>query len=142
LKTVGEIMRQGDALRIADSMKTIREIFTAQSRPGRRTGAVILVDDEGRLAGVFTDSDLARLLERRCDEQIDRPISESMTCRPLTIGPSALLTDAIEILSKNRISELPVVDDEGRPIGIVDITDVVGVVPGSLRELSSAETQT
>jgi arabinose-5-phosphate isomerase len=131
-KTVGQIMRQGDALRIAPDTKSIREVFTDLCRPGRRTGAVMLVDGDGRLSGLFTDSDLAKLLERRCDEKLDRPIAESMACQPMTIGPAEMLVDAIEILSRNRISELPVVDAEGRPLGIVDITDVVGVVPLSL----------
>jgi arabinose-5-phosphate isomerase len=129
LKTVGEIMRQGEALRIACDRQSIREVLTAAARPGRRTGAVVLVGPEGRLTGLFTDSDLARLLERRCDQKLDRPIAESMTSRPLTIGPHAFLTEAIHILSANRISELPVVDEQQRPIGILDITDVVGAIP-------------
>jgi len=129
LKNVGQLMRQGDALRISPDSKTIREVFTHQSRPGRRTGAVMLVDESGKLSGLFTDSDLAKLLERRRDEKLDRPIAESMARQPVTIGPGALLADAIEILSRNRISELPVVDEAGRPVGILDITDVVGIVP-------------
>ena len=82
-----------------------------------------------QLSGLFTDSDLAKLLERRHDEQLDRPIAESMVRQPVTISPGALLADAIEILSRNRISELPVVDEAGRPVGIIDITDVVGLAP-------------
>jgi arabinose-5-phosphate isomerase len=131
-KTVGQIMRKGDALRVAVDTKTIREVFTDLCRPGRRTGAVMLVNDAGRLSGLFTDSDLAKLLERRCDEKLDRPIAESMAWQPMTIGPAAMLADAIEILSRNRISEVPVVDEEGRPVGIIDITDVVGIVPLAL----------
>jgi arabinose-5-phosphate isomerase len=126
LKSVGEIMRTGERLRIASETKSIRDVFAESSRPGRRTGAVILIDALGRLSGLFTDSDLARLLERRQDPLLDRPIAESMTRRPLTIGPDALLSEAIETLSHNRISELPVVDADGRPIGILDVTDVVG----------------
>ena len=75
----------------------------------------MLVDGAGRLSGLFTDSDLAKLLERRADDKLDRPIAESMACHPMTIGPAALLADAIEILSRNRISELPVVDEAERP---------------------------
>jgi arabinose-5-phosphate isomerase len=52
-----------------------------------------------------------------------------MARQPVTVGPGAMLADAIEILSRNRISELPVVDEAGRPVGIIDITDVVGIVP-------------
>jgi len=126
LKSVGEIMRTGEQARIAAETKSIRDVFAESSRPGRRTGAVILIDAEGRLSGLFTDSDLARLLERRQDELLDRPIAESMTRHPLTIGPDALLSEAIEILSHNRISELPVVDVDGRPLGILDVTDVIG----------------
>ncbi len=99
-KTVGQIMRQGDALRIAADTKSIREVFTDLCRPGRRTGAVMLVDGDGRLSGLFTDSDLAKLLERRCDDKLDRPIAESMACQPMTIGPAEMLADAIEILSR------------------------------------------
>jgi arabinose-5-phosphate isomerase len=125
LKSVGEIMRTGDQLRIAEETKSIRDVLAESSRPGRRTGAVILVDTAGRLSGLFTDSDLARLLERRQDTSLDRPIAESMTRHPLQITPEILLSEAIEILSHNRISELPVVDGDGRPLGILDVTDVV-----------------
>jgi arabinose-5-phosphate isomerase len=126
LKSVGEIMRTGEQLRTAAETKSIRDVFAESARPGRRTGAVILVDADGRLSGLFTDSDLARLLERRQDARLDRPIAEVMTRNPLTIRPAALLPEAIDILSQNRISELPVVDADGRPLGILDVTDVVG----------------
>jgi arabinose-5-phosphate isomerase len=126
LKSVGEVMRTGEQVRVAHETKSIRDVFAGASRPGRRTGAVILIDADGRLSGLFTDSDLARLLERRQDSLLDRPISESMTRKPLTISPEALLSEAIEILSRKRISELPVVDFDGRPLGVLDVTDVVG----------------
>ncbi|HET6326021.1 MAG TPA: KpsF/GutQ family sugar-phosphate isomerase [Planctomycetaceae bacterium] len=125
LKSVGEIMRTGEQLRIAEETKSIRDVFAESSRPGRRTGAVILIDEAGRLSGLFTDSDLARLLERRQDSLLDRPIAESMTRHPLTTTPDALLSEAVEILSHNLISELPVVDSDGHPLGILDVTDVV-----------------
>ncbi|HEV8066909.1 MAG TPA: KpsF/GutQ family sugar-phosphate isomerase [Planctomycetaceae bacterium] len=126
LKSVGEIMRTGEQLRIAAETKSIRDVFAETSRPGRRTGAVILINAAGRLSGLFTDSDLAKLLEQRGDSLLDRPIAESMTRHPLTIGPEAMLSEAVEMLSHNRISELPVVDADGRPLGILDVTDVVG----------------
>ena len=130
LQAVSELMRHGDQLRIASQSATIREVFTARSASGRRTGAVMLIDADGHLSGLFTDSDLARLLERHQDGQWDRPIAEVMTHSPLTIRDEALLTDAVEMLSAKKISELPVVDADGRPIGLVDITDVIGELPG------------
>ena len=129
LMRVSEIMRRGDQLRIARCDDTIRDVLVRQSRPGRRTGAVIVIDREDRLAGLFTDSDLARLLEHRRDEQLDRPISEVMTHDPITIDPEARLDDAVAVLSERKLSELPVVDEQHRVLGLIDITDVIGLMP-------------
>ena len=124
-----DVMRPADTLRIAGETETVRSVFVSASRPGRRTGAVLLVDADGRLTGLFTDSDLARLLERREDARVDAPICEVMTREPSTIGPETLLGDAVELLGDHKISELPVVDGDGRPVGLVDITDVIGLAP-------------
>lgn len=131
LARVSEVMRPIDTLRVAHATETVRGVFVAVAKPGRRTGAVLLVDDEGRLAGLFTDSDLARLLENRRDSQIDQPIADVMTAHPACIGPEVLLGTAVEILSENKLSELPVVDDDRRPLGLIDITDVIGLMPST-----------
>ena len=127
LASVRDVMRPLDQVRIAAESATIREVFVSHSRPGRRTGAVILVDERGCLSGLFTDSDLARLLEQRRDDQFDRPISEVMTVRPLTVGPEAILEEALQLLGAKHVSELPVVDADGTPVGMIDITDVIGL---------------
>lgn len=129
LRCVSEIMRQGAELRIARETETIREVFVRMRKPGRRTGAVMLIDAEGRLSGLFTDSDLVRLLEDRHENQVDRAIGEVMTRHPKTISPGAFLSEAVELLSRFRISELPVVDTVGRPLGLLDITDVISLMP-------------
>ena len=95
------------------------------SRPGRRTGAVIVTDEAGVLVGLFTDSDLARLFEHRRDQQIDRPIGEVMTTQPRTIEQDVLLPEAIEVMSQHKLSELPVIDDRMHPVGLLDITDLL-----------------
>ena len=102
---------------------------------GRRSGAVMLVDDQGCLSGIFTDSDLARLLEARCDKAFDEPIESRMTVDPLTTEADTLLTEAMALMSHRKISELPVIDAANQPIGMLDITDVV-----SLSESSSQVT--
>ena len=127
LASVRDLMRPVEQVRVALETATIREVFVRHSRPGRRTGAVILVDEQGRLSGLFTDSDLARLLEQRRDDQFDRPISEVMTVRPLTVGPDAILEEALQLLGAKHVSELPVVDSQGVPLGMIDITDVIGL---------------
>lgn len=126
LRSVTEVMRGLGRIRLAPETATVREVFRTSTHSGRRIGAVILTDAEGRLSGLFTDSDLARLLERRQDSSLDSPISCVMTRNPLTVSTSATLSDVIDILSARKISELPVVDNACRPVGMIDITDVIG----------------
>ncbi|MGH7173604.1 MAG: KpsF/GutQ family sugar-phosphate isomerase, partial [Gemmataceae bacterium] len=133
LKVEG-VMRQGSELRIASANETVRGVFARSRHAGRRSGAVMLVDDEGRLCGLFTDSDLARLIEARRDATLDRPIREVMTAEPITAALGVRVGDAVELLRRHRISELPVVDDDGKPAGLLDITDLIGIVPEANRE--------
>ncbi len=125
LKMVDEVMRSIDECRIASVDASIRDVLVSVARPGRRTGAVMLVDMAGRLVGLFTDSDLAKILERRQDAALDQPISNVMTRKFSAIRSRARLSDALAILAQRKISELPVVSDDDRPIGLIDITDVV-----------------
>jgi arabinose-5-phosphate isomerase len=139
LLKVESVMRQGSELRIDSANETVRSVFAHSRHPGRRTGAVMLVDDDGRLCGLFTDSDLARLIEARRDAALDRPIREVMTADPITIPLGVRVGDAVELLRRHRISELPVVDGDGRPAGLLDITDLIGI-DGLSGEHQSPET--
>lgn len=123
------IMRRGDDLRLASTDQTVREVFSRLPSRGRRTGAVIITDKEGLLAGIFTDSDLARLFEKRRDDALDRPIHEVMTHKPITTKVGNRVAEAVEILRQRKISELPVVDHQGKPVGMIDITDLIGFLP-------------
>ncbi|WP_164104117.1 KpsF/GutQ family sugar-phosphate isomerase [Candidatus Laterigemmans baculatus] len=127
LSKVDRWMRPRPQCRVASAAASVREVFSTTTCPARRSGAVMLVDDEGRLAGLFTDSDLVRLLELRRDEALDGPIAAVMTRDVQTVLSGSLLGDAISILAGRRISELPVLDAGGRPIGLLDITDVVSM---------------
>jgi arabinose-5-phosphate isomerase len=129
LLKVDAIMRRGKELRLAPAERTVREVFARVRLRGRRTGAVILTDAEGRLCGLFTDSDLARLFEERRDAALDRPIHEVMTPTPITVSQGTRVAEAVEILQQRKISELPVIDEQGRPVGLVDITDLIGLLP-------------
>ena len=129
LSRVTDLMRPRDGLRIALESSTVREVFASIALPGRRTGAVLLVDAEDRLTGLFTDSDLARLLESRREDQLDGTITEVMTTDPLVVQDSAMLSEVIDTLRDRKVSELPVVDADGRPVGLVDITDVIALLP-------------
>src|SRR5262249_34331100 len=102
--SVGESMRRGAELRIAPASETVRAVFARVRHEGRRTGAIMLVDADGRLAGLFTDSDLARLFENRADESLDAPIERVMTKKPVVIGPEARMAEAIDILRARKFS--------------------------------------
>jgi len=129
LVKVEAVMRHNGDLRIASCSETVRSVFARGRHLGRRTGAVMLTDESGRLCGIFTDSDLARLFEQRRDDAIDRPIAEVMAANPLTVPMGTRVLDAVLVLQGHKISELPVVDLQGRPIGLIDITDVIALVP-------------
>ncbi len=134
LLKVDAVMRTGHELRLADQETPVREVFAQARRRGRRTGAVMLTDEGGQLRGLFTDSDLARLFEQRRDAALDRPIREVMTPQPLTVAQGSRVGDALEIFRRCKISELPVVDEVGRPVGLLDVTDLIAVAPDEQAE--------
>jgi arabinose-5-phosphate isomerase len=134
LARVEAMMRSGPEMRVAAADDTVRAVFSRTRSAGRRTGAVMLTEATGQLCGLFTDSDLARLFEQRGDAAIDRPIREVMTPEPITVPVGARVAEALEILRRFKISELPVIDSEGRPVGLLDITDVIGLAANSDRK--------
>ncbi|TWT99809.1 Arabinose 5-phosphate isomerase KpsF [Botrimarina colliarenosi] len=125
LALVEDEMRPLTECRVAKATQTVREVLVGTGKPGRRTGAVMLIADDGSLEGLFTDSDLARLLEKRDLESLDRPVSEFMVRRPTTIQSGARMSEAVALLADRKFSELPVIDAAGKAIGLVDVTDVV-----------------
>jgi arabinose-5-phosphate isomerase len=130
LTRVEAMMRHGEELRLARETETVREVFAQARKEGRRTGAVMLLDEAGRLAGLFTDSDLARLIEERRDAALDQPIAQVMKRTPFTVTLGDRVGEALDLLRRHKISELPVVDAEHRPVGLVDITDLVALAAG------------
>lgn len=129
LSAVDRHMRPLADCRVAADTLTARDVFVEVSRPGRRSGAIMLLDDSGRLSGIFTDSDLARLFERKRECELDRPVRELMTANPKTIACGAPMHEAVALMAERKISELPVVTSTGAPAGLLDITDIVSLFP-------------
>ena len=129
LSRVEDVMRTGRQLRRASPDQSVREVLISLAGPRRRSGAVLVEDKDGVLLGIFTDSDLARLFERRRDAEIDRPIGEVMTPSPVKATVGDTLGEAVEAMKIRKISELPVVDREGRLVGLIDLTDIISMVP-------------
>jgi arabinose-5-phosphate isomerase len=126
LSKVDDCMRPLEQCRVAPESNTVREVIVGCGKPGRRTGAVMLVGAAGKLTGIFTDSDLARLFEKRDERALDRPIADVMISGPMTVTHGARMSEAVRLLAKRKISELPVVDRDGRPMGMIDVTDLIG----------------
>ena len=134
LTRVEDVMRTGRQLRRAHVEETVREIFVRLAGPRRRSGAILIEDDDTHLLGIFTDSDLARLFEKRREAELDRQIGEIMTIDPKRVRVGALLSDAVELMKTHKISELPVVDRGNRLVGLIDVTDLIGLVPAEFEE--------
>ena len=102
----------------------VREILDLDQPTGRRAGAVVLVDAAGKLSGVFTDGDLRRKLKSE-PNLLNMAAKYVMTKNPKRIGSEALASEALAILNRHRIDELPVVDEQNRPVGLIDVQDLV-----------------
>jgi arabinose-5-phosphate isomerase len=139
LSTVEEAMRSVAECRISSEDISIRQMLVEVSKPGRRSGAVMILDSEGKLVGIFTDSDLARMLEQHREAELDRPIREVMTVQFSAVQRGARLNDAVEIMASRKISELPVVDAADRPVGLIDITDILGLEPQTVSLQSTSK---
>jgi arabinose-5-phosphate isomerase len=93
----------------------------------RRPGALLLVDAKsGILTGIFTDADLRRLILKN-PAQIERPIKELMTRSPATLPHTALVRDWVQMVRETRRDEVPVVDESGRPVGLLDVQDLIAM---------------
>ena len=122
---VDEVMRKGEELPLASPTETVRQVLLTMSRTKGRPGAALVVDADRRLLGIFTDGDLRRLLESGELEALEATISEFMTTSPKKVAPEALLDDAERILREFKKDQIPVVDDTGRAVGLLDVQDLL-----------------
>ncbi len=124
LLKVEEIMRSGAKNAVLPADRTVKEALFAITEA--RAGAVCLTDEHGRLAGIFTDGDLRRHVAADADVG-SLVLRDVMTRNPRTIEADRLATEAARLMREYKIDELPVIDSEGRPIGLVDIQDLLAV---------------
>ena len=134
LARVEDLMRTGSHIRMAHQDESVRAVFIRLGGARRRTGAIMVIDDDERLVGIFTDSDLARLFESHRENLLDRSLADSMTRDPVKVVVGAEVSEAVDALKRRKLSELPVVDLGGRPVGLIDLTDLIGLVPADLLE--------
>lgn len=122
LLRVGDIMRIGSANPVVKEDMAVRDVLLEITRA--RTGSASVIDKKGILKGIFTDGDLRRHLRAEGDIT-NRKIKEVMTKNPITVHRNMMAVDALQILQSRKIDEVPVIDKKRRPIGLLDVQDLL-----------------
>ncbi|MCA8977674.1 MAG: KpsF/GutQ family sugar-phosphate isomerase [Planctomycetes bacterium] len=130
LMRVGELMRQGARSPRIESGGTVLEAIGVMTQTPGRPGATSIVDKEGRLLGFFTDGDLRRLIEKGLQNPHELRIDEVMTANPRSITTEMFALEALALLHQFTIDQLPVVDAEGRLLGLLDVQDLLNLKIG------------
>ena len=130
LRTITEIVR----FKVGDNLITVQDNSTvgdslqmAKPKDGqRRAGAILLINPEGKLTGIFTDGDLRRLV---IDDPspMTRIIGEVATTNPRRLLATDLVRDAKQLVTEHRVDEIPIVDDENKPLGLIDVQDLIAM---------------
>lgn len=130
LRGIMEILR----FKVGDNLPTVHEstsvgdaLLAARPAPNkRRAGAILLIDDNNKLVGIFTDGDLRRLVIDDKQPMI-REIGKVATSNPRRLLTSALVRDAKQLFTEHRVDEIPVVDEENHPVGLIDVQDLIAL---------------
>jgi arabinose-5-phosphate isomerase len=128
LMTVEQSMmfKPGEKLPLATVDDTVKQLLQ-KTGDVKRHGAVMVIDKDGGLAGIVTDADLRRLMTKCGDKALDLKAGKVMTAGCKKIRVDALAAEATAIFHKYRIDELPVVDADNRPIGLIDVQDILTI---------------
>jgi len=119
---VADVMRRADELPRVTTTAPLEHGLVEMSRKG--LGMTSVLDDQGRLLGVFTDGDLRRALDKGVDFRTT-PMHEVMTRQPRYIGPQELAAEAVNRMQEHRITALLVVDASGHLVGALNIHDLL-----------------
>lgn len=122
---VDEIMRKGNRHPIVRVGVSVKDALAAITEAQGRAGAVCIVDQDGILVGIFTDGDLRRTVQRNIG-LLNAKIDDVMTRGPKALIQSgSLALDAVRLYLKHQLDQIPVVDEKGVPVGIIDVEDLV-----------------
>lgn len=122
LLKIDDIINKSEVNPVIKTGSTVKDALMEMSRT--RVGATSIVDEKGVLKGYFTDGDLRRHLQEDTDI-LNRKIDEVMTLSPTTIKCGSLAIEARKILKENNFDNIPVVDEENHPVGIIDERDII-----------------
>jgi len=127
LLKVEDIMRKASGNPVVRESRKVKDVLLAIT--ASRAGGATVVDKNGKVKGIFTDGDLRRNLGSAGDGRgrplLEREIKDVMTKNPMTLKKGCLAVEALRILQEYKIDEIPIVDEKGRAIGLVDVQDLL-----------------
>jgi arabinose-5-phosphate isomerase len=128
LLTVGQTMwfKADELLPVAKLDDTIEQMLT-QNETTKRRGAVMITDAENKLAGIITDADLRRAVAAKGSASLLLKCADLMTANCKRVREDDLAAEAMAIFHKFRIDELPVVNADDQPVGLIDVQDIVAI---------------
>jgi arabinose-5-phosphate isomerase len=121
LLKVKDIMRSGARNAVAEQTLSVKEALLVMTRA--KSGSVSVVNQRGKLVGVFTDGDFRRRMAEG-DGILARPLKEVMTENPISIRDESLAVDALKIFNERNIDDLIVLNARREPVGLVDSQDL------------------
>ena len=121
---VKDIMRSGDRFAVVAPETLVRDALCRMGHA--RCGSAIVTDPEGRLLGIFTDGDFRRAAEKDI-QVLSRPMQDVMTPNPVAVNGNALAVEVVRVVEERKISDVIVVDDDRRVLGLIDVQDLPGL---------------
>ncbi|NNE94066.1 MAG: KpsF/GutQ family sugar-phosphate isomerase [Verrucomicrobiales bacterium] len=122
LTRAGDIMRSGSEFVCLPGEVTVFDAIEKMS--SARAGAVVVVNSENRMEGIFTQGDFARAFQSGKGEIADQAVANFMTRDPISVSENKLAAEVLRLLEDNRIDDLVVVNDNGDPVGMIDTQDL------------------
>ena len=121
LARVGDIMRAGDRNAVANQALSVKEALLVMTKA--RSGSLSVVDQRGKLVGVFTDGDFRRAMADDGD-LLSKSLKQVMTRSPISIRDTALAVEALKVFNERNIDDLIVINASREPVGLVDSQDL------------------
>ena len=126
LLLVSQVMRSGPELCVVRESDSAKQVLHAITLTKGRPGAAAIVGSNGKLVGIFTDGDLRRCLDQS-ENFLAEPISKVMGRAPKSVRPEQLAQEALRLMREYHIDQVLVVDQDSRPVGLIDIQDLAGI---------------
>ncbi len=125
LLRVDEVMRRGKEMPLCSAGTSLAEVMGVMGATPGRPGAALITGEGGALVGIFTDGDLRRLLDEHGEIRGQTVIDGHMGTHPKSIRPEQLVEEAHKLMREHRIDQIAVIDEERRPVGLLDVQDLL-----------------